>query len=81
MDYVRACEIGVGWGMHPTALARAQLAQGTLVELKPGAVLDVPLYWAHPRSAQQTLERLTQCVMAAARAWLAPFETAPDAPE
>ncbi len=81
MDYMRACEIGVGWGMHPTVLARAQLAQGSLVELKPGAVLDVPLYWAHPRSAQQTLERLTQCVMAAARAWLTAPEEAPAAPK
>ena len=62
-------------------LARAQLAQGSLVELKPGAVLDVPLYWAHPRSAQQTLERLTQCVMAAARAWLTAPEEAPVAPK
>ena len=70
--YVRACEVGMGWGMHPTVLIRRQLANGTLVELLPGSALDVPLYWAHPRSAQQALERLTQCVMAAARQWLEP---------
>ena len=69
--YVRACEVGMGWGMHPTVLIRRQLEDGTLVELRPGSTLDVPLYWAHPRSAQQALERLTQCVMAAARQWLA----------
>ncbi|WP_313070145.1 HTH-type transcriptional regulator ArgP [Melaminivora sp.] len=65
--YVRACETGMGWGMHPTALIAGQLAAGTLVELLPGAPLDVPLFWAHPRSAQPSLARLTGCVMAAAR--------------
>ena len=70
--YVRACEVGMGWGMHPTALIVAQLASGALVELVPQAWLDVPLFWAHPRSAQASLARLTECVMAAARRCLAP---------
>lgn len=73
--YVRACEVGMGWGMHPLALIRPQLQEGILVELLPGTALDMPLYWAHPRSAQVTLERLTRCVMAAARQWLAPAPT------
>ena len=60
----------MGWGMHPTALIAGQLAAGALVPLLPHAPLDVPMYWAHPRSAQQSLTRLTQCVMAAARQWL-----------
>ncbi|WP_353233318.1 HTH-type transcriptional regulator ArgP [Diaphorobacter ruginosibacter] len=68
--YVRACEAGMGWGMHPTVLIEQQLAQGTLVELQHRKPLDVPMYWAHPRSAQASLERLTQCVMAAAKRWL-----------
>lgn len=68
--YVRACEVGMGWGMHPTALIRAQLLDGRLVELLPDTALDMPLYWAHPRSAQAALARLTHCVMAAARQWL-----------
>ena len=72
--YVRACEIGMGWGMHPTALIAGQLAAGALVPLLPHAPLDVPMYWAHPRSAQQSLTRLTQCVMAAARQWLDPVQ-------
>ena len=73
--YVRACEIGMGWGMHPTVQIDRQLQDGTLVELLPGRTLDVPLYWAHPRSAQQALDRLTQCVMGAARRWLEPGAT------
>ena len=26
--YVRACEIGMGWGMHPMAMVQEELAQG-----------------------------------------------------
>jgi LysR family transcriptional regulator (chromosome initiation inhibitor) len=65
-SFVRACEAGMGWGMHPEALVARPLARGTLVELRPGAPLDVPLHWVLLRSAQASLERLTQCVMAAA---------------
>lgn len=65
--YVQACELGMGWGMHPTVLIASQLAEGTLVDFAPGLAVDVPMYWAHPRSAQAGLERLTRCVMEAAR--------------
>jgi len=68
--YVRACEEGMGWGMHPTILIREQLKSGVLVEFAPDTAMDVPMYWAHPRTAQTALERLTQCVMAAAGDWL-----------
>ena len=34
--FVRACEAGVAWGMHPTVLIREHLANGSLVELLPG---------------------------------------------
>ncbi len=71
--YVRACEVGMGWGVHPMALISAQLASGSLVQLLAGTPLDIPLYWAHPRNAQVALERLTQCVMAAARQCLDPM--------
>ena len=70
--YVRACEIGMGWGMHPTVLIAEQLQSGRLVPLIANTPLDVPLYWALPRSAQSRLERLTRCVMNAARDWLSP---------
>lgn len=74
--FVRSCEVGMGWGMHPTALIQRQLRAGTLVELLPGTGMDMPLYWVHARSVQAGLERLTQCVMAAARAWLQPVGAA-----
>ena len=74
LAYVRACESGMGWGMHPTVMIGEQLAQGVLVDFAPGLTLDVPMYWAHPRNAQAGLERLTQCVMAAAHDWLGDAE-------
>ncbi|CAB5665846.1 HTH-type transcriptional regulator ArgP [Comamonas aquatica] len=75
--FVRACEAGVAWGMHPTVLIREHLANGSLVELLPGSGIPVPLYWAHARNAQTGLERLTQCVMNAAQAWLEPIDPKP----
>ena len=74
--FVRSCEVGIGWGMHPDVLIARQLRTGTLVELLPGTGMDMPLYWVHARSVQAGLERLTQCVMAAARVWLQPGDTA-----
>lgn len=75
--FVRACEAGVAWGMHPTVLIREHLASGSLVELLPGSGIPVPLYWAHARNAQTGLERLTQCVINAAQAWLEPIDPKP----
>ncbi|CAB5694106.1 Uncharacterized HTH-type transcriptional regulator Rv1985c/MT2039 [Delftia tsuruhatensis] len=72
--YTRACELGMGWGMHPPLMIGAQLAEGSLVELLPGNDLDIPMYWAHARNAQASLQRLTDCVIQAAAAWLEPME-------
>ncbi|WP_373801183.1 HTH-type transcriptional regulator ArgP, partial [Delftia acidovorans] len=70
--YTRACELGMGWGMHPPLMIGAQLAEGSLVELLPGNDLDIPMYWAHARNAQASLQRLTDCVIQAAAACLDP---------
>ncbi|EZP62949.1 HTH-type transcriptional regulator ArgP [Delftia sp. RIT313] len=72
--YTRACELGMGWGMHPPPMIGAQLAEGSLVELLPGNDLDIPMYWAHARNAQASLQRLTDCVIQAAAACLDPME-------
>ena len=73
--YVRGCERGLGWGIHPLALIEKQLAQGTLLRVLPDTDLHIPLFWVHLRSAQAPLERLTQCVMAAARAGHEPADS------
>lgn len=73
--YSRAVELGMGWGMHPAELIASQLASGELIELLPGRNLYIPMYWAHTRSVQASLQRLTDCVIHAAAAWLEPMES------
>lgn len=70
--FVAAALGGMGWGMHPLALVREQLARGQLVELAAGTPLDVPLYWQQARIASTLLTALGQAVMDAACVGLLP---------
>ena len=63
---VDAAMAGVGWGMTPEPLVREQVRAGRLVELMPGLVIDVPLYWQSARLPVPALERLGQAVAATA---------------
>lgn len=65
--FIDACLIGMGWGMNPSQLVKEHLASGRLVELVPGAVLDIPLYWQVNRLAAERLAALTQNVVASAK--------------
>ena len=65
--FIEANLVGMGWGMQPMPLVQHLLDSGALVELVPGATLDVPLYWQHARAASSLLEGLTQAVLDAAR--------------
>jgi LysR family transcriptional regulator (chromosome initiation inhibitor) len=62
-DFVRAVAAGYGWGMVP----EAQGAGLDLVELDPGAHLDVPLYWQQWQLRTATLDLVASTVAAAAR--------------
>lgn len=75
--FLEACLAGVGWGMHPLALAAPHLQRGDLVELRPGATLAVDLAWQSARMALPALERLTRAVYAAAHAQLAGTDAPP----
>lgn len=66
--FVHAALHGLGWGMNPDVLVAPLLQAGDLVELVPGLVLDVPLYWQHWRLDAPLLAELTRCVRDAARA-------------
>ena len=66
--FIDAALAGVGWGMNPLSLVRAQLKAGTLVELLPDTPVDVPLYWQVTRLKVPVLERLTRSVLRAAAA-------------
>lgn len=70
--FVTASVAGMGWGMHPQSLIAPHLAAGTLVELVPGAVLDVALHWQQARAAATVLQGLTREVQSAARQALLP---------
>jgi len=65
--FVDACLSGMGWGLNPALLVREHLASGRLIELIPGAVLDVPLYWQINRLAADRLADLTRSVVETAK--------------
>lgn len=44
-EFVRAAELGLGWGMLPDLQTEAQLAEGRLVVLDAAHPIDVPLFW------------------------------------
>ena len=59
-DFARAVEFGMGWGMIP-------LEQGNgLVEIDPGAFVDVPLYWQQWKLQSPVLAAVTDAVVSAA---------------
>lgn len=65
--FVDAALLGMGWGLNPTQLVADHLAEGRLVELVPGATLDVTLYWQLSRLVSGQFPELTQAVLAAAK--------------
>ncbi len=56
--------------MNPRSLVQEHLRAGRLVELVPARELAVPLYWQVSRLAVPMLQRLTEAVLASARAAL-----------
>jgi LysR family transcriptional regulator (chromosome initiation inhibitor) len=65
--FIDASVAGIGWGMNPRSLVASQLRDGSLVELVPGRLLSVPLYWQHTRLQMPMLARLTKAVISASR--------------
>jgi LysR family transcriptional regulator (chromosome initiation inhibitor) len=68
--FTDASVAGIGWGMNPQAMVASHLRDGSLVELVPGRLLSVPLFWQHTRLQVPMLARLTKAVVAASRAAL-----------
>lgn len=71
--FVEAALAGMGWGLNPEVLVVSHLDAGRLVELVPGAVVDVPLFWQVNRIAAERLDPLTRRVVATAREVLRPI--------
>ena len=70
LAFIDASVAGIGWGMNPRSLVMSHLRDGSLVELVPGRLLSVPLYWQHTRLQMPMLARLTKAVISASRATL-----------
>jgi LysR family transcriptional regulator (chromosome initiation inhibitor) len=68
--FIDASVAGIGWGMNPRSLVATHLRDGSLVELVPGKILTVPLFWQHTRLQMPMLARLTKSVVAASTAAL-----------
>ncbi|MCV3764148.1 LysR family transcriptional regulator ArgP [Rhizobium sp. TRM95796] len=73
--FVDACLLGLGWGMNPDLLVRDHLKAGRLVELVPGAHLDIPLFWQINRMAADQLVQLTAAIAQAAKTCLEPAKS------
>lgn len=69
-SFTEAIRLGLGWGLVPEGVARADITAGRLVELAGGHHLDVPLYWQYWRLESTALSALTAAVRAAAAAAL-----------
>jgi LysR family transcriptional regulator, chromosome initiation inhibitor len=66
-DFVQAIGLGLGWGM----VADLQRPAGPeLVELEPGAEVDVALHLQRWRLSTASLDRLAEAIVAGAREWL-----------
>lgn len=60
---VQACERGLGWAMNPEPLIVDALETGRLVELSPGATIDVPLCWQQWSLSSETLTTVVNVVL------------------
>lgn len=68
--FVRALELGMGWGMVHDQLLQARHDSDTLAEVFPGRTVDVALYWQHWAHEPVLAQRLTLAVKASARSRL-----------
>lgn len=65
-----AIELGLGWGMVPDLALARRSGRLPLVEVLPGATVDVALYWQHWEHEPPTAQRLTAAILQAARSAL-----------
>jgi len=77
-EFVRAIELGLGWGMVPALQCREPFAEGRLVALgaQPGdepdgrSVIELPLYWQRWNLSSPVLDRLSEVIIEEAAAAL-----------
>ncbi|MBE7699629.1 LysR family transcriptional regulator ArgP [Oerskovia sp. Sa1BUA8] len=69
-EFLRAVELGMGWGMLPDLQSHEAEAAGRLVGFDDRASLTVPQYWQQWRLHSPTLDRVAAAVREAAAAHL-----------
>lgn len=69
-DFMRAIELGFGWGMLPDLQSREQLRGGSLTVLDAERHVDVPLYWQQWSMESATLTRIAASLTKEAAAQL-----------
>ena len=70
-EFVRAIELGMGWGMVPALQCEPGLAAGTLIGLGTGAPITLPLYWQRWNLRSPVLDRLSAIILEEASSALA----------
>lgn len=71
LQFAEAVKLGLGWGLLPNAHCDRELERGDLVELVPGHVASIQLYWQRWKIESHALELLTKAVAQAAAGALA----------
>ncbi|MFQ4148085.1 ArgP/LysG family DNA-binding transcriptional regulator [Arthrobacter sp. LAPM80] len=66
VQFAEAVRLGLGWGLMPEAHCAQGLDTGDLVELVPGHVSRIPLYWQRWKIQSAALDHLTAAVTSAA---------------
>lgn len=70
--FFKAVCMGLGYGLIPQLQYGNALDNGTLIDLAPAHVVDVNLYWHTWKVQSPKLERLSGCLLDAARSMLLP---------
>lgn len=69
-EFARAIRLGFGWGMLPDLQGEHDERDGHLVDIDPGAAVDVALFWQQWKLPSAALERVGAAVKRAAAASL-----------
>lgn len=69
--FYRAVELGLGYGMILDV--QQQQLQGNVLDLMPGAFVDVPLYWHYWQVQSPKMQRLNHALIEHASAYLLPL--------
>ena len=69
-EFARAIELGMGWGMLPSAQCDTHLAEGRLVQLGDDSSVLLTLYWQRWNLASPVLDALSRVMLETAAAAL-----------